>query len=211
MNEGNEKTTAETQAEEEHIETPQTIEEKEVLIPIKFNKEVKNISLEEAATLAQKGMKYDIIYKEYETLKELALGENKSVAEYLESLKNARLESRKNELLEKCGGDSDLAEHFLMLEQAVKKETENDFGELREYFPAIKEIEQLPEEVVESSRLKGSSLLDEYLRYQLREKRNRTRAEAETQKADKKSMGSLQNKNGGISPEAVEFLKGLWK
>ena len=104
-----------------------------------------------------------------------------------------------------------MAEHFLKLEMAVKNETENDLNELREYFPAIKDIEQLPEEVVESSRLKGSSLLDEYLRYKLREKRKQKRAEAEIQNADKKSMGSLQNKNGGISPEAMEFLKGLWK
>ena len=211
MNGEIEKTAAETQAEEKQTKTPQTIEEKELLIPIKFNKEVKNINLEEARTLAQKGMKYDIIYKDYETLRELASDENKSVAEFLETLKNAKLESRRNELLEKCGGDVDLTEHFLMLEKAVKKETENDFNELKEYFPAIKEIGQLPDEVVESSRLKGSSLLDEYLRYRLREKRKQIRAEAEIQKADKKSMGSLQNKNGGISPEAMEFLKGLWK
>lgn len=211
MNEEIKKITAETQAEEKQKEEPQTTEEKELLIPIKFNKEVKNISLEEARALAQKGMKYDIICKDYKNLKELALEQNKSVAEYLEDLKNARLESRRNELLEKCGGDTNLAEHFLKLELAVKKETENDFNELREYFPAIKDIEQLPEEVVESSRLKGSSLLDEYLRYQLREKRKQSKAEAEILNADKKSMGSSQNKNGGISPEAMEFLKGLWK
>ncbi len=211
MNEEIKKITAEAQAEEKQKEEPQTTEEKELLIPIKFNKEVKNISLEEARALAQKGMKYDIICKDYKNLKELALEQNKSVAEYLEDLKNARLESRRNELLEKCGGDTNLAEHFLKLELAVKKETENDFNELREYFPAIKDIEQLPEEVVESSRLKGSSLLDEYLRYQLREKRKQSKAEAEILNADKKSMGSLQNKNGGISPEAMEFLKGLWK
>lgn len=211
MNEEIEKNTAEIKAEEKQTEPPQTSEEKDLLIPIKFNKEVKNISLDEAVTLAQKGMKYDIIYKDYETLKELALKEGKSVAEYLEALKNEKLESRRSELLEKCGGDNDLAEHFLKLEQAVKKETENDFKELQEYFPAITDIEQLPEEVVESSRLKGSSLLDEYLRYQLREKQKQNRAKAEILNADKKSMGSLQNKNGGISPEAVEFLKGLWK
>ena len=211
MNEETGKTTAETQAGEKQTGTPQTTEEKELLIPIKFNKEVKNISLEEARALAQKGMKYDIIYKDYETLKELASEEGKSVAEYLESLKNARIESRRNELLAKCGGDTDMAEHFLKLEMAVKNETENDLNELREYFPAIKDIEQLPEEVVESSRLKGSSLLDDFLRYNLRENRKQKRAEAEIQNADKKCMGSLQNKNGGISPEAMEFLKGLWK
>ncbi len=198
-------------SEEMNKNTLETIPKDDGPISIKFNKEVKKISLEEAAMLAQKGMKYDIIYKDYETLKELASKEDKSVAEYLEGLKNARLESRRNELLAKCGGDTDLAEHFLKLEQAVKKETENDFNELREYFPAIKDIEQLPEEVVESSRLKGSSLLDEYLRYLLREKRKQSRAEAEILNADKKSMGSLQNKNGGISPEAIEFLKGLWR
>lgn len=211
MSEEKNKNTAETEAEEKGKNTLETTPKNENLIPIKFNKEVKKISLEEAATLAQKGMKYDIICKDYEALKALAAEDGKSVAEYLEGLKNARRESRRNELLQKCGGDTDLAEHFLNLEQAVKKEAENDFNEIKEYFPAIKEIEQLPEEVVESSRLKGSSLLDEYLRYLLREKQKQKKAEEEIAKADKKSMGSLQNKNGGISPEAVEFLKGLWR
>ncbi len=211
MSEEKNKSAAETEAEERGNCSLETTPESEILIPVKFNKEVKKISLEEAATLAQKGMKYEIICKDYEALKALATEDGKSVAEYLEHLKNAKLQSRRNELLEKCGGDTDLAEHFLSLEQAVKKETENDFNEVKKYFPAIKEIEQLPEEVVESSRLKGSSLLDEYLRYLLNEKVKQRKAEEEIQKADKKSMGSLQNKNGGISPEAVEFLKGLWR
>lgn len=211
MSEEKNKNTAETQAEEKGQKPLDTTPKSDTLIPIKFNKEVKKISLEEAATLAQKGMKYDIISKDYETLKAIAAEDGKSVAEYLESLKNARRENRKNELLEKCGGDTDLAEHFLNLEQAVKREAENDFNEVKKYFPDIKDMEQLPEEVLESSRLKGSSLLDEYLRYLLSEKVKQKAAEAETERADKKSMGSLQNKNGGISPEAVEFLKGLWR
>ena len=192
-------------------ETAATIPQEEILIPVKFNKQIKNITAAKAAELAQKGMKYEIIEKDYEALKALALESGKSVAEFLEGLKSERLENRKSELTQRCGGDRALAEQFLQLEQAVKKETEIDLTEVKMYFPDITEQEDLPDEVLENSRLKGTRLLDEYLRYLLAEKMRQKAAEAEIKNADRRSMGSLQNKNGVTSPEAMEFLKGLWK
>ena len=37
----------------------------EILIPVKFNKEIKNLTADEAAQLAQKGMKFDAISDDY--------------------------------------------------------------------------------------------------------------------------------------------------
>ena len=57
-----------------------TLPNEEMLIPVKFNKEIKNIPLQRATELAQKGMKFEMIEENYETLKSLALAENKSVS-----------------------------------------------------------------------------------------------------------------------------------
>ncbi len=211
MNDIEEKNNAPQKAKARQNTLEEITPKKEMLIPIKFNKEIKKITAEEAAELAQKGMKYDIIIKDYEILKGLAQEEGKSVAEFLVKLKSERLESRKKELTEKCGGDKELAEHFLKLEQSKANIEDSGFSELKENFPQIAAMEKLPNEVLEKSRLKGTKLLDEYLRYLLTETRERQKAEAEIKKADKRSLGSLQNKSGTIDPEAAEFLKGLWK
>ena len=187
-----------------------TLPNEEMLIPVKFNKEIKNIPFQRATELAQKGMKFEMIEENYETLKSLALAENKSVSKFLQSLKAEKAEIRKSQLIEKCGGDEELALHILELENASVKDN-GRFYEVEKFFPNIKTTDMLPTEVLERNRLNNTKLLDEYLRYLLIEKLKRKRAEAQTLKADQSSLGSLQNKNGAVDIEAVEFLKGLWK
>ena len=108
----------------------------------------------------------------------MAALEEKSVSEFVEMLKTQKLEARRQELLEKCGGDKDLAEHFLNLEQGNSK-NDGGFEEVKNYFSEIKDEEDLPWEVLEKSRLKGTKLLDEYLRYLLSETIKRQKADAE--------------------------------
>ena len=111
---------------------------------------------------------------------------------------------------EKCGGDRELAEHILELEKGIKDNLASDIEEVREFFPEIKSAEQLPKEVLENSELHGRSLLDEYLRYSLKEKRLREEAIKNQKFAEGASSGSQTDRAGGESPEALEFLKGLW-
>jgi len=54
-------------------------------------------------------------------------------------------------------------------------------------------------------------LLDEYLRYLLAQKRNAEERKKLSEFSKGASIGSQLNRNGNISPEASEFLKGLWK
>ncbi len=56
-------------------------------VTVKFNKEIRELSYEEAAALAQKGMKYDSIAEDLSRLKELCGG--KSLKEYIASLDKA--------------------------------------------------------------------------------------------------------------------------
>lgn len=206
------KTEALPQAEEEKTSdlsetTPSTQED--ILIPVKFNKQVRNLNAEEAAVLAQKGLKYEAIEKDYRTLKELAAKDSLSVPEFLKSLCADRSQSRLNTLLEKCGGDRELAEHILKLEENTARDS--GFDELKEYFPKIKSTLELPEQVLENAQVKGTLLLDEYLRYLLFEHRQKAAAKGMNETTEKMSAGSLLNRKGLISPETEEFLKGLWK
>ena len=131
----------------------------EITVPVKFNKEIKNLKLEEAGVLAQKGLKFDSIAKEYGKLKELAARDGKSVPEYLEALAKEKAETRKKELTEQCGGNEELAAYVLRLEKP--SDTELGFEELQKEFPSFRSVGDLPEEVVERAKLKGRLLLDE--------------------------------------------------
>lgn len=201
------KTDAPTSAEEIKDTTPEK-NEQEITVPIKFNKEIKELSLSEATALAQKGMKYDLIAGDYQELKNLAAENGKSVPQYLCDLKTQKFNQRKTELTEICGGDSQLAEHFAVLES--QKQPDSGFKELKEMFPEISE-ETIPYTVTENVKLKGTLLLDEYLRYLLAEERKQKHSAEQQKKAEKLSLGSQQNYQSSNSPETVEFLRGLWK
>lgn len=181
----------------------------EIFVPVKYNKEIKKLGLEEAARLAQKGLKFEAVAADYQNLKRIAARSGKSVSEFLRALEKDCRESRRKELLEKCGGNEEMADYVLRLE----KEPESDMGleELKEQFPEIKDISDLPRSVVENAEMKGTLLLDEYLRYRHGAKRESVRAAAQRISADNASVGPQTDRRGGLNPETAEFLKGLWK
>lgn len=185
--------------------------EKEILIPVKFNKEIINLNFEEATQLAQKGLKFDLISKEYDDLKQLAKGKGQSVTEFLKALKAGQIDNRKSELLEKCGGNEELALHIFELESKALNDDEMGFSEVKEQFPELKSISDLPESVIESAKLKGTLLLDELLRYKLGCQRAAMHATSYQQAANLSSTGSQIDRKDGLNPETYEFLKGLWK
>ncbi|MGI6280392.1 MAG: hypothetical protein ACOYJS_07535 [Acutalibacteraceae bacterium] len=197
-------------AETQNADTTPVAESADILIPVKFNKEIRNLSLEQAGNLAQKGLKFESIEKEYISLRQMAAEDKKSVPEFIAELKRQRYEEKIKKLTEKCGGDRELADHILALEEANAK-SDNGFSELREHFPKFKTIDDLPASVVENSRLKGTLLLDEYLRYLFLQKRLADEAEKRIKAAEISSTGSQTNRTDPLSPETEEFLRGLWK
>ncbi len=182
-----------------------------VKIPVKFNKEIKELTQAEASELAQKGMKFELISKEFERLKRLSCNAGKSIPEFLDSIEQAWQEERIKELSEKCGGNEEMAKHIAVLESNENKENNDSFSELKSFFPEFESKEQLPEQVLSSAELKGTLLLDEYLRYILSSKREEKRISEMQKNAQKASIGPQINHKSGITPEAQEFLKGLWK
>ncbi len=201
------------QAEEKNgpADAPATTPEpaKEIFVPVKFNKEIRNLELGKAAELAQKGLKFDAIAGDYEALKRIASGSGRSVSEFLRALERERHEDRKKELLCACGGNEEMADYVLELEK--NPETDSGFDELKREFPDIKEISDLPDSVVENARMKGTLLLDEYLRYRHAAKKEARRTARQGENADAASIGPQTDRRGGINPETEEFLKGLWR
>lgn len=176
-----------------------------VTIPVKFNKETKNLTAGEAAILAQKGMKFEMIEEEFSTLRDLASKQKMSVPEYINSLKKGQEAARREELLAECGGNEKLADRVLELEN--NKKSDDGLEELREYFPTVKSLEDLPRAVVESARLKGENLLNSYLRYRVIRKKSIEKQNLAEQTAEQSSIGS--QKSVAASGEDA-FLKGLW-
>lgn len=193
-------------------EAPTTAENSaDVVIPVKYNKEVMNLSIERAGELAQKGMKFEALTNEWELLKQLATDSGKTVMQFLNSVKAEKQNSTVNSLIEKCGDDTFLANEVLrVFEQNGGKENA-DFSELQESFPEIKSIDDLPESVLENAKLCGRPLLDEYLRYRLGQEKAVKENLLSQQRGKATTAGSQLNKSRGDNPEAAEFLKGLWR
>ena len=189
------------------VTTPK--ENSEIIVPVKFNKQIVNLNLQQAQELAQKGMKFDMISSDYSALKSLANEEGKNVSEYVARLVSDKKAQRLQEITDKCGGDSEFAERIVNLEKGG--EQLRGFDEVKENFPKIKAIEDLPQSVIDAASLKGTLLLDEYLRYlhsQDLAVKQRLQKPKETLEA---STGSFTNKSGAQSPETAEFLRGLWQ
>ena len=180
-------------------------------IRVKFNKEFKEIPLEDATTLIQKGMKYDLVFKDYETLKNLSAQNDKSVEEFLSDINGKILEKRIAELTEKCSGDREFAQKVAELEFGKEVSALRGFNELQEIFPEIKKESDLPEEVIEKAKLSGRALTDEYLRHLLFKERALKQANKNKKITENSCIGSQLNRENRENPEAVEFLKGLWK
>lgn len=175
-------------------------------VEVKFNKELKRLSLTEAAELAQKGMKFDMIAADLDRLKRLSSSEGLSVGEYLSRIETERSERLLGELTEKCSGDRELAEKLLRAE-GEQTAPEKD-AELRREFPDLS-ADSLPEEVKTAAKLKGTGLLFEYLLYEHHKRLAAAEETARSQRAAESGLGSLSSEPARSAAD-TEFLKGVW-
>ncbi len=177
-------------------------------LPVKFNKQTLNLSMEEAAELAQKGMKFDSISEDLSRLKKLAAKKNLSITGLIDLLEAEQNEKRLSELLEKCSGDRQFAGHIMKLESET--ETDAGFEEVKKYFPDITGEKDLPESVLDNAALKGSRLLDEYLRYLLINQRSLEKENLNAKKTKRASIGSQTAFSARHDPANLAFLQGIW-
>ncbi len=180
----------------------------EILIPVKFNKQQRNLNLEEAITLSQKGLKYESLEGDLGRLKDIAISEKLSVSAFLDRLEQERTQKRKDELMTLCGQNEQLADHVIELEKANKIGLTGQ-SEFSEFFPDIKP-DDLPDEVKENALSSGRSILDEYLRYSLKKQREAEQNGIQAEQNKNSAVGSLKTADQNNNPERAEFINAVW-
>ena len=230
----------ETKAEQE--EQPEEAEnqgepKEEVLLEIKYNGELKKITLDEARTLAQKGMNYDHIKTENErlsgsakVLERLAKAVNQSPEEYLNTL-NARLAADEEkqqikDVMTKYGVNEETAKRIhqdrkenakqqedyssiknKLFDMEIQEKARQIWADFTKEHPEIKNYNSLPEEVQLAVKA-GKDLTDAYNAYEIKQLKEKL-AKSERQEKNKgKSTGSMKD-SGSSAAETDPFLKGF--
>lgn len=225
-----EATTPETEATEETSEE----ETPALTIPVKYNKEYRDLTVEEATVLAQKGLKFDSLAPMMKQIEYMAAADKKTPAQIVQELYEARENSLLDRIKEKTGFDEELTQQLIELERSkaqkaydamiqAQEETEKqdkesvntklagEFTELQKEFPDVKEFNNLPKTVIDTAVKKNISLLDSYLRYQRSETKKQTTAAKVQSEAAKASTGSQSSAEGNAS-DTVEnaLMSGIW-
>ncbi len=199
-------------------------------LEIRYNHEKRELTRDEAITLAQKGIHYQ---STYDNLERVAALKGQTVKELLTGLESAQDETYRQGLIEKFGEDEDTIDKMMELyninkqktldnakanqraaaekeEQTINERLANEFVEMKNGdFPELTEFKDLPEEVKRAA-FSGLSLSHAYLKYMYNENKKIAAAKASQEAAAKKSTGSMasESEEGNASTNAL--LKGLW-
>lgn len=223
---------ADTSAQDEggdNVGTDEGVDNIAPFLEIQYNHEKRNLSREEAITLAQKGIYYQ---GTYDTLERVAALKGQSVKEFLSGIETAQDEAYHQGLIEKFGEDVDTINKMMELyninkqktidnakesqraaaeaeEQTVNERLAQEFVEMKNGdFPELTEFKDLPEEVRRAA-FGGLSLSHAYLKYMHNENKKIAAAKASQEDAAKKSTGSMASDKEDNSSTAA-LLKGLW-
>lgn len=178
---------------------------KDAFVEVKFNKEIKKLTLEEATTLAQKGLKLDLISEELDILKALSKEKGIGLKEFVKQLEGQSRERRIDTLRQKYAEDPELCE---LLSTIGAKEEDSETAQFRSELPEV-DCDNIPQEVKAAANLSGRGLLLEYLLYERRQQKASESEAERQQKTRNESLGSLSYGNSQSTADA-EFLKGVW-
>lgn len=212
---------------------------KETPLVVKFNKQYRTLSPDEARTFAQKGMKYDRVAPLFERISYLASRQGKTAAGLIDSLWQAD-EAALREELTASGVDADSLEARLASErekhgfgapdrkgsaaddtaedaageakqQAVWERLAGEFLELKEACPEIGAVSDLPDAVLADAAETGRNLLDSLLRYRLAQQKKAEAAEISRRAAADRSTGSMASSADAPILAANEaMIRGVW-
>lgn len=213
--------TPETEEVTEPVQEPQKLQ-------LKYNKEIREVTLEEAAELAQKGLNYDKIQERLNALQtdprlsfveELARDNNMTVDQYLDAVKQHREQQRLNELIQQNIPEEyakEILENRKFREQLQSKEKEQqqqqkqqaEFSEFVEAFPGVKP-EDVPAEVWEA-QAQGTPLKFAYMQHEYNQLQTKMKVLQQNQtNAQRAPVGSVTaHGSENVAPED-DFLKGF--
>lgn len=214
------------------VENVEPVGETDWKLPVRFNHQLRELSMEEAQTYAQKGMQSESVMND---LRYLAARSNmSSVAELVKNLKESSEQTRREELSRQLGGDEELINTILSAEskkwldaagvildnenKALAEETQSatekfadEFIALQKEFPEIQEFKNVPADVVASAMKNNISLFDAFLRFKHEENKKITKAEQTETAAKAAGTGSGKSVDSDVSSPAVEAMRrGVW-
>ena len=102
-------------------ELPVAEKDKEVTVPVKYNKQMINLSIEQAGQLAQKGMKFDDMRTVMDKLAYLSVANGQSADKFLDALVEQNENELEKRIKEIAGDDEALFSKLLELEHAKHK------------------------------------------------------------------------------------------
>lgn len=194
-------------------------------LKVKFNGEEKEVSIEEAITLAQKGMNYDHVKgeldnlknsEEVKTLAELAKENGfKTGKEYLDHIRENARQAKVNEIFEQLkaeGVPEAYAKELAEAKVAAPKQKEPDtspFLELFKKFPETaewKDLDAFPTEVRDAVK-NGENPVVAYSLYKAQQAEAEKAKVLADQDARQRTPGSL-NSDSDAQPDP--FLAGFW-
>lgn len=175
-----------------------TPNEKEEGIEVKFNKQLRRLSLSEARDFAEKGMKYDSLIPVLNRLKELSPDGSMSLSQLADHLFEEK---------EKRASDAQEAEELFGRQNRLTAQ----FIELKTKFPEIGGIRDVPKSVIEQSLNGDIPLYYAYLGYRHEQEQKARLAEQSSEKAKAATAGNLKDAPDTLSsPEIAAMLKGIW-
>lgn len=227
--------TTPAQTEEATAEGNVTPEDEEPILTVKYDKQARALSRKDAVSYAQKGMKYDSVLPMLESLKYVAAAEGKTLAEFVQAIRDQHDENAMAALVDRCGGNEEIArelfevekgkhqaayENLLKAEKDAETETEealtrrlaDELAAVREEFPEVTEYSKLPKSVVREADEKHIPLLDAYLRFLHREQRKSEAAKSQQAAAAKASVGAQASAEGNETrdPAIAAMMRGIW-
>lgn len=225
--------TVECDAGEETADTAAVASKESVLrgptgVSVRFNHQTRELSEEEAALYAQKGLKWESFQGDYDRLRFLAEGAGQSVSQLIEGWMAKDEERERQEALSHCQ-DPETAQQLIALrrqqrmarfqsseQQEIAEEQgwqehcnrrlAADYCALREAVPEAPSFDKLPERVIRTAVEQGISLFDAYLRYGYEQQRLASEATAARQRAAQASTGSLRGEAAEEGRERRDFL-----
>ncbi len=199
-------------------------------LEIRYNHESRELTRDEAITLAQKGLHYQ---STYDSLERVAALKGQTVKEFLTGIESAQDETYRQGLIEKFGDDQDTINKMMELyninkqktidnakanqkaaqeaeEQTVIDRLAQEFVEMKNGdFPELTEFKDLPEEVKRAAA-EGLSLSHAYLKHMHNENKKIAAEKASQEAAAKKSTGSMTSDKEDVNTSISALLKGLW-
>lgn len=158
-------------------------------LTVKFNKQLRTLSRDEATNYAQKGLKYDAVEPLLNELREMAGREGQTLNDWV-AAQRAQPPTEDEVLVRRLAAE---------------------YTALRREIPDVGAFDTLPPEAVRAAAEEGLSLLDAYLRHEHRERRKCAEAQAQQAAAAAAATGSQASGAGeGTSPTVAALLSGIW-